>query len=254
MPSPIRACVDRVLPPEKELEARALAEAENPRNLVQPGEPAPLSGAVDAQKLWKPGRTLRVTFLDGTPSVQQKIAALAQVWTQFANLHFDFGDAADAELRISFLQPGSWSYIGTDCLLIEPPQPTMNFGWLTEQTDDEEFARVVLHEFGHALGMIHEHQNPANEIPWNRQAVLDYYMGTPNHWSTYQVETNIFQAYAKDHTKFTDFDLLSIMRYPIPREHLADPNWAADFQVDWQNYQLSELDKTFIAECYPSTA
>jgi hypothetical protein len=247
----IKICVDQVIPADRQIEAQALAEAENPRNLVLPGDPAPLSGAVDTHKLWRPGRVLRVTFLDGIDAVQQKVTAIARAWTQYANIGLDFGDYPDAEIRISFQQPGSWSYIGIDALLIEAPKPTMNFGWLTPQTDDEEYSRVVLHEFGHALGMIHEHQNPSNEIPWNRQAVLDYYMGPPNYWSKYQVETNIFQAYAKDHTKYTDFDLLSIMRYPIPREHLADPNWGAEHNVEWQNYQLSETDKTFIAECYP---
>jgi len=39
-------------------------------------------------------------------------------------------------------------------------EPTMNYGWLKDDTDDVEYRRVVIHEFGHALGAIHEHQNP----------------------------------------------------------------------------------------------
>ena len=37
----------------------------------------------------------------------------------------------------------------------------MNYGWLEPDTELREYQRVVRHEFGHALGMIHEHQNPA---------------------------------------------------------------------------------------------
>ena len=37
----------------------------------------------------------------------------------------------------------------------------MNYGWLEPDTSTREYQRVVRHEFGHALGMIHEHQNPA---------------------------------------------------------------------------------------------
>lgn len=33
----------------------------------------------------------------------------------------------------------------------------MHFGWLRDDTDDVEWRRVVVHEFGHALGAIHEH-------------------------------------------------------------------------------------------------
>ena len=47
----------------------------------------------------------------------------------------------------------------------------MNYGWLTPDSDDDELRRVVLHEFGHALGLIHEHQNPEGGIEWNEPAV-----------------------------------------------------------------------------------
>lgn len=247
MTEQLHMCTDRVLPFEQEEEAKLIAEEENPVNVRLPDEPAPVSGAADTRKLWKPGRVLRARFLDGDSTVQEKVKAIAQGWTNFANITFVFGDDPDAEIRISFQLPGSWSYIGADALLIAKDKPTMNFGWLTPITDDEEYSRVVLHEFGHALGMIHEHQNPAGKIPWNEQAVLDYYMGPPNYWTEAQVRSNIFQTYSRDYTKFTEFDMDSIMRYPIPREHVLDPAWA----VEWQNYQLSKLDKTFISECYP---
>jgi hypothetical protein len=85
--------------------------------------------------------------------------------------------------------------VGTDALSIPRSEPTMNFGWLTPESDDDEFSRVVTHEFGHALGAVHEHQNPAAEIPWDKPKVYDYYAGAPNFWTKEQVEINLFQRY-----------------------------------------------------------
>ena len=49
----------------------------------------------------------------------------------------------------------------------------MNYGWFDSETTDDEYRRVVLHEFGHALGLAHEHQSPGVAIPWNEQKVYD---------------------------------------------------------------------------------
>jgi hypothetical protein len=78
------------------------------------------------KKFWPVGRTLQVRFLDGDPSVQAKVEEVAHEWSEYANLHFEFGDANDAEIRISFTQSGSWSYLGTDALTIAHNAPTMN--------------------------------------------------------------------------------------------------------------------------------
>lgn len=98
----------------------------------------------------------------------------------------------DAEIRIAFEQgAGSWSYIGTDCLNIPKSKPTMNLGWLTPTTSHAETKRVVLHEFGHALGLAASNQSPTANIPWNKQATYDYYQKTSG-WTKQQVDTNLF--------------------------------------------------------------
>ena len=69
MSNEIKVCVDRVLPSDMQREAESKAIAENPLNMPAPGAPAPLSGAVDARKLWAAGSVVRVCFLVGIESV-----------------------------------------------------------------------------------------------------------------------------------------------------------------------------------------
>ena len=121
----------------------------------------------------------------------------------------------------------------------------MNFGWLSPATPNDEVRQVVLHEFGHALGLIHEHQNPAAAIPWNRAAVYEYYSGPPNHWTPEQVEVNLFRTYEASLTQHSAFDPQSIMLYPIPEEFTE-----GGFSVGW-NATLSAVDRAYVAAWYP---
>jgi len=246
----IEMCVDRILPPELRAQAAQNAIDENPENL--PSErgvgvadvPIDELAAVIGKK-WKNGRTLRVRFLDGNSVVQTKLQPFAHEWSKFANITLAFGNDPNAEIRISFKQPGSWSYIGTDALSIAKNQPTMNYGWLTPTTASDEYSRVVIHEFGHALGCIHEHQNPVANIPWDKDAVYRYYGGPPNNWTREQVDQNIFRRYSKSDTQFTTLDTKSIMLYAID-----DKLTLGNYSVGW-NKVLSPTDKTFIAKVYP---
>jgi hypothetical protein len=241
-----KVCFDRILPVELQAKVRQAALQENPANAAD----SALEAAAIKSKLWQPGRSLRICFLDGTPSVQEKVQKYADQWMEFANIHFVFGNAPDAEILISFQQPGSWSAIGTDALVKEyfpPNQPTMNFGWLTPTSSDDEYSRVVLHEFGHALGMIHEHQNPVAGISWNKPAVYAALGGPPNNWDNATVDHNMFEKYSRFRTQFTAFDSQSIMLYSFPA------SWTNNNMEFPNNSVLSETDKAFIRARYPAS-
>src|SRR5690242_12223583 len=216
----VRACIDRVIPQELQAIARAKAVEENPANAPTAFEMALVTG-----KMWKPGRTLTVAFLDGESSVRAKVKSYAAKWSDWANIKFLFVDGKTATIRISFEQDGSWSAIGTDALVTDyfkETEPTMNFGWLTPETEDKEYSRVVLHEFGHALGCIHEHQNPAGGIKWNKEVVYEALSKPPNKWDKQTIDHNMFDRYSKSITNFTSTDASSIMTYYIP------PEWTTD--------------------------
>ncbi len=112
-------------------------------------------------KTWMNGSTLRVRFIGGSAAEQAVAREQAGWWSAVANLKFAFDDAPDAEIRIAFdPADGAWSYIGTDCRQIPLNAPTMNLGFLDGGT--------AAHEFGHAIGLAHEHQTPAGGIQWDR--------------------------------------------------------------------------------------
>lgn len=190
-------------------------------------------------KLWPNGSTLRISFVGGTTDQHNTVKQFAPQWTDYANLSFDFGNAPDADIRIAFANDGAWSYVGTDAKGIHVSRPTMNFGWLDEA--------VVLHEFGHAIGLAHEHQNPDQGIQWNEDAVIRDLSGPPNNWDIATIRHNVLNKYTHDQINGTEFDPDSIMLYSFPK------SWTLDGFQAKENDKLSDVEKGFIAseKMYP---
>ena len=241
----IQTCVDVLLSDDELNHALQLSQEHNPAN--RPG-PFELGGA--SQWLWKAGETLRVSWLGGDASLDDRVKRHAQKWCEYGNIVFEFlpyvqGRCPEAEIRVAFVPNNrSWSYIGTQALHIQDQcMPTMNFGWLTAASSEEEVRRVVLHEFGHALGCIHEHLHPKEGIPWDRPAVYAYY--AQQGWSSKDVDNNLFTKYGESMINGSDYDPLSIMHYQIVAALRLDR------QATPQNTELSAMDKAHIQVLYP---
>ena len=197
---------------------------------------------------WKSGNPIKVGFRAGSQALRDRVRAAAEGWIgpKMANLKFVWGPAAGADVRIDFISgDGSWSYIGTFCHQIPSNEPTMNFGWLTDASKDHEVHRVVLHEFGHAIGLIHEHQNPKKPIKWNVPAVKADLGGPPNNWDDATIRHNMFDKYQLSKVTATTVDPKSIMMYPIPA------SWTLDGFSAGMNERLSRKDRSLIRKAYP---
>ena len=199
--------------------------------------------------LWKPGDTIDIMFVDrGIDKLLiERTIESASEWMKYTDLVFNFRQTykmfGRPDVKITFNGEGSWSYIGTECRNIMGTAPTMCFGWLDMNTPDEEFDRVVKHEFGHMLGLMHEHQNPTGGIQWNEELVYKYFSGPPNFWDRKTTEQNVLLRYGEDCTN-SAFDPESIMLYPIDRALTTN-----GFGVGWNN-SISEHDIETVSKLY----
>lgn len=221
-------CFDKILP----------SELNRPMRMMMIG--GRLQAVLEFRKRWINGSTLTVRFMGGTQAEQDLVTQQANLWTQHANLNFDFNNALDADIRISFdTNDGAWSFIGTDAKQIPQNEATMNLGFLDRGT--------AIHEFGHAIGLGHEHQNPDGGIQWNEAEVIRSLSGPPNDWTPAQIRHNVLDKYSQDQVRGTDFDPNSIMLYEFP------DGWTLNNAGTHGNSTLSDLDEGFIrsAEAYP---
>jgi hypothetical protein len=104
---------------------------------------------------------------------------------------------------------------------------------------------TILHEFGHALGLHHAHQNPAAElIPWDKDTVYHDFKQGINNWEKDKVDSSIFKL---SESMYSYFDPYSIMCYQIKGHHLLE----SKYSVPNKNTELSLLDKEMINRMYP---
>jgi hypothetical protein len=127
--------------------------------------------------------------------------------------------------------------VGTDALAVPQDQPTINFQWVEHMN--------VLHEFGHAIGLVEELANPRATIKWNRALVYKALTGPPNFWSREDIDRNVFgQVPAEQLGEYREFDPKSIMTMQLPKE------WTGGVELGGSD-KLSDSDKALVRRIYP---
>ena len=232
--------------------AKAKAKAKNicfdkllPRDTLRPQRTITTpSGRVRAISLlgkqWLNGSNIRIRFMSGTKDQKDMVERIAPAWTEHANLTFEFTDDPRAEIRVTFdARDGAWSYVGTDNLGIPLHAATLNLGWQDQG--------VILHEFGHMIGLSHEHQNPDGGVEWNEAAVISDLSGPPNYWDESTIRHNVLNKYRADQLLGTEFDPDSVMLYEFP------DSWTRNMGATHGNDDLSQHDKQFVMseQMYP---
>lgn len=102
-----------------------------------------------------------------TENMYEKIASVIKEWEACTSITFKKVDIKDGPIiRISFKNGSQpWSLIGNRIQYESHDKPTMNLctvDALSPIASDQDRA-TILHEFGHTLGLLHEHQSPLRE-------------------------------------------------------------------------------------------
>jgi hypothetical protein len=208
-----------------------------------------------SSQLWDlGGDPLLYKFMDGKHGghehQRQKVRKTIPEWSRYANVEFkEAGKDELAPIRITFdPSDGSWAIVGNHSCKEDEGRATMNLGWVNafNSTLHREEQAVILHEFGHALGMFHEHQSPAhgNQTVVDPKAAIEFYKKTQG-WSEEEVMEQVVRPYnERDVSNFSQVDTKSIMHYFQPSEVTSGP------PIEY-NYYLSDLDKAYMVINYP---
>jgi hypothetical protein len=191
---------------------------------------------------------LPVAFLDGSPDQRRWVREIAPKWTDRGGaegIYFDFKhNRPDAAIRIRFNTKDNWSKIGTDALDVsEYTEPTMKLASVTLNQTKELVQFYILHEFGHALGLLHEHKHPGTTFKWNEKVVYPFY--EQRGWTKQQIAEQIinrYESYLYECKGATEYDVGSVMQYPVPEGH-------ANIVLGY-NPILTAGDRRCVAELY----
>ena len=221
---------------------------------------------------WPPSYAkLRVCFMGGNAATNAKVAQISNKWTEDGGIgiRLDFGKAGKpracdpngrpSQIRISYDKPGYWSQLGQNSVVYtKQEEPTLNLSQFDTVDpailDNPEPRGIILHEMGHALGLLHEHQSPVsdcvNEFNWDY--IANYLKGPPNNWDEATIKFNMAPFSGED-LMMTEFDSESVMLYSFPKEYYLKGESSKCF-IPKSNTTISDTDRVTINYMYPADA
>lgn len=202
-------------------------------------------------KYWARGRTLKIEFLKSPPPfITQPIIDAAKKWLPHVNLKFEFEfvSSGPSDIRIGLNEHLNWSELGTDALLIAQGMATMEFNvrelFGPAVKPLPELERIVLHEFGHMLGAVHEHQHPDAHVPWN-EPLLSSLLKQAG-YSEPLIRQNFLDTYEAADFRYSPYDRESIMHFDVPNALTL-----GDFEIINVGKGLSPKDIELMRSIYP---
>jgi Astacin (Peptidase family M12A) len=235
----------------EEAEALSIVASENAGILLSSTEAAALR--VDPKwGRWNPKRIekgipLRVGFMQPNHTMNDFVVAAGHEWEKYMGLRFDFTATDEFDVLVNQDAAGNNSKAGVASRQAAMKGlPSVNIQKFTPGHLDSQRLGIALHELGHSLGLIHEHQNPNADLDFDEKAVVEYYEAKYG-WDEKKTRKNVLTPLSADlATDRTNFDPDSIMIYELPGVLFEDGR--VNFS---KNYTLSNNDKKLIGRIYP---
>jgi hypothetical protein len=192
--------------------------------------------------IWQPGAKGTISLTFGTTNCQG--CDIDAAWSLIGSQ----SNSQNISMNLGFIDPPNkdFTFKGENFPLELFANEHRNF----EEKPNFRAGATVIHEFCHALGMLHEHQNnlnSSNSIHLNPQAVIEYY--TENNLGGQEAATiNVLDWYS-DVSLYegSKYDPDSIMLYPLP-DSFIKPGYPNPTKG---NFTLSQLDKQWLMKEYP---
>ncbi|HEV7462340.1 MAG TPA: M12 family metallopeptidase [Methyloceanibacter sp.] len=224
---------------------------------------------------WK-NPVITVCFWNGSTELQNFVMDTAKVWSDNSGLTFSYQtdgqnnicqNAQSADIRVSLddedqrdlyvnqeeSRKGDWSYLG------DIPLPdylvTLNLPDVVRDRENDPTwtHHAIRHEFGHALGLMHEHQRSLCDGWFNVEAIAEN-----QGWTVDFARSQVGRFPDSDLAGLGfvgDYDKNSIMQYNFPKEWLVHkPGQSNPCLRQHSIHNLSPKDIAGIRVLYPRAA
>jgi len=195
-------------------------------------------------KIWNQ-ESITFYFLDGTSQQKDEVIKFAKLWERYSGIKFKYSSK-----KPSIFDFNKYYEITFKGDANESTQGAINgIIHLGKLSDNIIFRKTtILHEFGHMLGLGHEHQRADRPNSLNNPALIKSCIDNQLQ-SKQWCQENLFNKNTKEVFVKSKYDSKSIMHYEM--DNITGEKNKANNYTLWDNtHSLSYTDKYFIAMLY----